>query len=147
VVGASKATIVQPIHIDSKSVNSDKGDMDTMSLSSDVQVTGVKEPSGGNIVQLVNSILDNTGLITKMNGKRHLDDRTHRIKLEDIVDPQLRQIIVLVYECFIEAEKVLCHSAPAKGVLERTTNTYETVYALVMIDILTISYAGLPRKT
>jgi hypothetical protein len=51
--------------------------------------------------------------------------------------------MVLVYECIIEAEKVLSHSAQAKGVLERTTNTEETVYALVMIDPLAICYAGL----
>jgi hypothetical protein len=69
VLAASRATVVQPIHNDSKSVNSDKGDSDRMSFSSDIQVTGVKAPSGGNIVKMVNSILDNTGVLTKMDGK------------------------------------------------------------------------------
>jgi hypothetical protein len=32
-------------------------------------------------------------------------------------------------------------------VFERTTNTEETVYALVMIDLLSLSYAGLAWKT
>jgi hypothetical protein len=51
-----------------------------MSFSSDDQEKGVKAPAGGNIVQLVNSMVDNTGVFTKMNRKRQLDDRTHRIK-------------------------------------------------------------------
>jgi hypothetical protein len=142
-----KRSAVAHLHQDSKSANNDNVELDTMSFGSDVHVTGVKAPAGGNIVQLVNSMLDNTGVSTPMQGKRHLDDRTYRIKLEDIVDPQLRRIMVLVYECNIEAEKVLSPSAPANGVIERATNTEETVYALVMINILAISYAGLTWKT
>jgi hypothetical protein len=46
----ARALVVQPVHNDSNSVNIEKGDMDTMSYSSDVQVTGVKAPSGVNIV-------------------------------------------------------------------------------------------------
>jgi hypothetical protein len=142
-----RARRVPPTHYDSKSVTSDRVDLDSVSCTSNIQVTGVKAPSGGNIVQIVNNKLNKTGDSTRMNGKTHLDDRTHRIKIEDIVDPQLRRIMVLVYESTFEAEKVLSHSARSKGVFERTTNTEETVYALVMIDLLALSYAGLAWKT
>jgi hypothetical protein len=50
--------------------------------------------------------------------------------------------MLLVCESFVEAEEVFSHFTQTNGGFERTTNTEEPVYALVMIDILAISYAG-----
>jgi hypothetical protein len=114
-VTAGRAYRVPSTHHDLVSVTSDRVDLDTVSCTNEVQVTGVKAPAGGNIVQVVNNKLSNAGDSITMNGKTHLDDRTNRIKLEDIVDPQLRRILVLVYESIIEEEKVLSHSPLFQG--------------------------------
>jgi hypothetical protein len=53
-----------------------------------------------------------------MEGKQNLDDHTHRITLEDIVDPQRRRIMVFVNERIFEAEKVHIQLGPAKGGLD-----------------------------
>jgi hypothetical protein len=97
--------------VDRNSINNDaktsadigRRESDTVSRSSEVQVTGVRAPSGGNIVHVLSGILNHTGQAATMTGKTNVDDRTHRIKLDDIVDPQLRRIVVLVYESIIES--------------------------------------------
>jgi hypothetical protein len=81
----------------------------TFSYSSDIQVLGVKAALGSNIVQLLNGKLDGTWASLKTGGKTKVDDCTHKIKLENIVDPQIRHIMVLVYESIIEAEKATPH--------------------------------------